>query len=67
MISSATKLENPSDTYYSQLWGPDRPEKRRKIPVEGRRKNKETCAPNAGGFSALICYRRLSLAHNRFN
>ena len=33
---------NLADTYYSQLWGPDRPEKPPKIPVEGRRKNKET-------------------------
>jgi hypothetical protein len=33
---------NLADTYYSQLWGPDRPEKPPKIPVEGRHKNKET-------------------------
>ena len=33
---------NLADTYYSQLWGPDRPEKPSKIPVEGRRKNKES-------------------------
>jgi hypothetical protein len=33
---------NLADTYYSQLWGPDRPEKTPKIPVEGRRKSKET-------------------------
>ncbi len=33
---------NLADTYYSELWGPDRPEKPPKIPVEGRRKNKET-------------------------
>ena len=31
-----------ADTYYRQLWGPDRPEKPPKIPVEGRRKNRET-------------------------
>jgi uncharacterized metal-binding protein len=33
---------NLADTYYSQLWGPDRPAKSPKIPLEGRRKNKET-------------------------
>ena len=32
---------NLADTYYSELWGPDRPEKQPKIPVEGRHKNKE--------------------------
>jgi uncharacterized metal-binding protein len=33
---------NLADTYYSQLWGPDRPEKPPKIPIEGRRKNSKT-------------------------
>ena len=33
---------NLADTYYGQLWGPYRPEKPPKIPVEGRRRNKET-------------------------
>ena len=33
---------NLADTYYSQLWGPHRPEKPPKIPVEGRRRNKDT-------------------------
>lgn len=33
---------NLADTYYSQLWGPDRPEKPPKIPVEGRRKTSGT-------------------------
>ena len=28
---------NLADTYYSRVWGPDRPEKTPKIPVEGRR------------------------------
>ena len=32
---------NLADTYYSQLWGPHRPEKPPKIPVEGRRHNKD--------------------------
>ena len=32
---------NLADTYYSELWGPDRPEKQPKMPVEGRHKNKE--------------------------
>jgi len=46
--SSRDEAHNPigalnlADTYYSQLWGPDRPEKPPNIPVEGRRKNKET-------------------------
>jgi hypothetical protein len=30
---------NLADTYYSRVWGPDKPEKPPKIPVEGRRKN----------------------------
>lgn len=29
---------NLADSYYSSLWGPDKPEKTPKIPVEGRRK-----------------------------
>ena len=35
---------NLADTYYGRVWGPDRPEKPPKIPVEGRRKgeNEET-------------------------
>jgi uncharacterized metal-binding protein len=33
---------NLADTYYSGLWGPDRPEKPPKIPLEGRRKNAAT-------------------------
>jgi uncharacterized metal-binding protein len=33
---------NLADTYYSRVWGPERPEKPPKIPVEGRRKGKET-------------------------
>ena len=33
---------NLADTYYSQLWGPERPEKTPKIPLEGRRQTKQT-------------------------
>lgn len=33
---------NLADTYYGHLWGPDRPDKAPKIPVEGRRKNTQT-------------------------
>src|SRR3974377_76101 len=33
---------NLADTYYSQLWGPDRPKEPPKIPLEGRRKNSKT-------------------------
>jgi uncharacterized metal-binding protein len=32
---------NLADTYYSHVWGPDKPEIPPKIPVEGRRKNKK--------------------------
>ena len=31
---------NLADTYYSSLWGPEKPDKTPKIPLEGRRKNK---------------------------
>jgi uncharacterized metal-binding protein len=31
---------NLADSYYSHVWGPDRPDKPPKIPVEGRRKNR---------------------------
>jgi len=31
---------NLADTYYSNLWGPGKPDKTPKIPLEGRRKNK---------------------------
>lgn len=33
---------NLADTYYSRLWGPERPEKTPKIPLEGRRQTKQT-------------------------
>jgi uncharacterized metal-binding protein len=32
---------NLADSYYSHVWGPDRPEKPPKIPAEGRRKGKK--------------------------
>jgi hypothetical protein len=28
---------NLADSYYSKLWGPDRPEKPNKLPKEGRK------------------------------
>ena len=33
---------NLADTYYSRVWGPERPEKTPKIPLEGRRQLAET-------------------------
>jgi uncharacterized metal-binding protein len=33
---------NLADTYYSRMWGPNRPETPPKIPAEDRRKNAET-------------------------
>lgn len=33
---------NLADTYYSKLWGPDKPAKPPNIPLEGRRKSKES-------------------------
>ncbi len=32
---------NLADTYYSRVWGPDKPEKPPKLPVEGRRMNEK--------------------------